>query len=514
MTISRRALLVAGIAAAGSLAARPSLGQSARADELRIAQPWEFRTLRLAEAGFSYARAGVTETLVSTAVDGRIRPGLAESWAVSDDGLAWRFRLRPAQFHDGTPLTAAAAKAALERLLPQSLYLKRVGIAAIEAEGADLTLKLARPFGPLLAYLVDNSAAILAPASFDAAGEIKTLIGTGPFRITALDLPRAMTLARHEGYWGEKAKLASVRYDAVANGDTRSNIAAANDADLVFNITAPSVARVAAGGMTIERVVIPRVHNLMLNCAKPQFAEVAVRQALNMAIDRQGIAASIMRNPALAATQYVPPTLPDWQVAGKEPYRLDVARANALLDAAGWTRGEGGIRSKGGVRFAGLLRTFPNRPELPVIATALQSQWKAVGFDLSISVSEWQAIYEGQKDGTLDLGLSSRNMVIVPDPISSIALDFTSDVPAPGGSGVTNWKHDGIRRDVAAYLGEADEGRRAALRRAIAGVIHDEVPIIPIVWYDQIVATHPRISGFVNDPLEQRYYLDRIAIKA
>jgi peptide/nickel transport system substrate-binding protein len=514
MTISRRSLLVAGLAAGGALAARPSFGQAAKADELRIVQPWEFRTLRLAEAGFTYARAGITETLVSTTVDGRTQPGLAQSWAVSEDGLAWRFRLRPAQFHDGTALTAAAAKAALERLLPQSLYLKRVGIAAIEAEGADLTLKLARPFGPLLAYLVDNSAAILAPASFDAAGEIKALIGTGPFRIAALDLPRAMTLARHDAYWGERAKVASVRYDAVANGDTRSNIAAANDADLVFNITAPSLARVAASGMKVERVVIPRVHNLMLNCARAQFADVAVRRALSMAVDRQGIAAGIMRNPALAATQYVPPTLPDWQIAGKEPYRLDLARANALLDAAGWTRGEGGIRAKGGVRFAGLLRTFPNRPELPVIATALQAQWKAVGFDLSISVGEWQAIYEGQKDGTLDLGLSSRNMVIVPDPISSIALDFTSDVPAPGASGITNWTHDGLRRDVAAYLGEADEGRRAALRRAIAGVIHDEVPIIPIVWYDQIVATHPRISGFVNDPLEQRYYLDRIAIKA
>lgn len=514
MTISRRALLVAGLATSGALATRPSLGQSAKPDELRIAQPWEFRTLRLAETGFTFARAGVTETLVSTAVDGRVQPGLAETWTVSDDGLGWRFRLRRAQFHDGTPLTAALAKASFERLLPQSLYLKRIGIDAIEAEGADLTLKLARPFGPLLAYLVDNSAAILAPASFDADGEIKALIGTGPFRIAALDLPRAMTLARHDAYWGAKAKVASVRYDAVANGDTRSNIAAANDADLVFNITAPSLARVAASGMKVERVVVPRVHNLMLNCARPQFAEVAVRQALSMAIDRHGIAAGIMRNPALAATQYVPPTLPDWQVVGKEPYRLDLAKANALLDAAGWARGEGGIRSKGGVRFAGLLRTFPNRPELPVIATALQAQWKAVGFDLSLSVGEWQGIYEGQKDGTLDLGLSSRNMVIVPDPISSIALDFTSDVPAPGASGTTNWTHDGLRHDVAAYLAEADEGRRAGLRRAIAGVIHDEVPIIPIVWYDQIVATHPRISGFVNDPLEVRYHLDKVAIGA
>lgn len=511
MHATRRAVLASGLAAA--LATRPAFAQSAGPRELRIVQPWEFRTLRLSEAGYTFSRAGVTETLVASEIDGRPVAGLAESWSTSDDGLVWRFRLRAATFHDGTPVTGAAVKASFERLLPQSLYLKRAGIVAIEADGADLLLRLDKPFGPLLSYLVDNSAAVLAPSSFDSAGEIVSVIGTGPFRIGEIALPRAMTLLRHDGYWGRKAEAATVRYDAVANGDTRSNIAAATDADLVFNITSPAVGRVAAAGMAVDRVIIPRVHNLMLNCAKPQFSDAPTRRALNMAIDRHGIAASIMRNPALAATQYMPPTLANWNSPALAAYRQDIAKANAMLDAAGWVRAADGFRRRNGVRFAGMLRTFANRPELLVIATAIQAQFKAVGFELAISVGEWQAIYEGQKDGTLDIGLSSRNLVIVPDPIGTIALDFTSDVPAPGGSGVTNWVHQGIRDKVAAYLGEPDEGRRAGLRQDIAGIIHDELPIIPIVWYDQIVAVNPRIGGFVNDPLEQRYFLERIGFR-
>lgn len=510
--IHRRALLSGALAGAATLTLRPGAAKAAGPAELRVAQPWEFKTLELGEAGFTFSRAGVTETLVASLPDGRIAPGLAQSWSVSDDGLQWRFRLRDAVFHDGTRLDAAAAKASFERLLPQSLYLKRAGIAAVQADGQDLVLKLDKPFGPLLSYLVDNSAALLAPSAFDAAGRVTALIGTGPFKIASAELPRSLSLVRHDSYWGEKARVAAVRYDAVTNGDTRTNIAIANDADVVFNLAAQGVARAASAGMRIERVIIPRTHILMLNCAKPQFAEAVLRRALSMALDRDGIAAGIMRNKALAATQYLPPTLAEWHFADLAPLRQDVAAANALLDGAGWARGADGIRAKGGVRFAGTVRTFPNRPELPVIATAMQAQLRAIGFDLAISVGEAQAIFEAQKDGSLELGLSSRNTVFVPDPIGSIALDYASDIVAPGSTGTTGWRHDGLRQEVARYLAEADDKRRATARRAIAGIIHEELPIIPLTWYDQIVAVHPRVSGFVTDPLEQRYFLDRVTI--
>lgn len=508
---SRRDLLAASLATAAGLAAPRAFGQAA-ATELRVVQPWEFKTLQPSESGFTWTRAGITETLVVFEPDGRIGAGLASSWSASEDGLVWRFRLREATFHDGTRMDAASVKHAFDRLLPQSLYLKRAGIAAIETDGAELVFKLEKPFSPFVSYLVDNSTVVLAPAAFDASGQVVAMIGTGPFRIDSFEAPRAMTLSRFEAYWGEKARVAKVRYDAVTNGDTRSNIAAAADADLVFNLTSPGVARATGAGMKVERIIIPRVHILMLNCAKPAFAEVATRQALSLALDRRGIASGIMRNPALAATQYLPPTVPDWHFPDLAPFRQDVAAANALLDAAGWVRGPDGTRAKDGSRFSGTVRTYANRPELPVIATAMQAQFKAIGFDLAISVGEWQAIYEGQKDGTLDLGLSSRNVVLVPDPIGSIALDYAGDTIAPGGAGTTGWRHDGLRQDVARYLTELDPGRRRELRRSIAGLVHAELPIIPVVWYDQIVATHPRIGGFVNDPLEQRYLLNRIAI--
>lgn len=510
--LSRRAALAGSTAATIAFAA--GVRAQSPAQTLRIVNPFEFRTLVPAETGFAFARCCVAEMLVLSEPDGSISPGVAESWQVAPDGLSWRFRIRAARFHDGTPVTADLVKASMEKVVPQSLYLQGVGIVGYEASGQDLTIRLARPFGPFLHYALDTSAPILAPASFDAAGNIVAIIGTGPYRIAKADLPRTLELAAFPDYWGPSPRVPFARYEGVTNGETRTNVALAGDADVVLNIPNQAVQRIAStGGMQVQRVTIPRTHHLMVNAALPQFSDVRARRALSMAIDRVGIATSVMRNPALAATQYVPSALPTWHSSELKPYAQDVAGANALLDAAGWTRGADGIRTKGGVRFAGTVRTFAARAELPVIATALQAQFRAIGFDLAVNVGEVAAVAQGQRDGTLELGLTSRNVAIVPDPISTLAVDFTRDQSA-GQGGATNWTNQQIRDDVAAYMTTADAGEQARLRRRIVQVIHDELPTIPIVWFEQIAAVNPRITGYVLDPFEQRIPLNRMALRA
>lgn len=513
MTITRRTVVGAGAAA---LLAMPALAQTRRAPVLRVAQPWEMRTLQPFETGSAYLRAGICETLTACEPDGRLSPAIAVRWSVSDDGLLWRFRIRSgARFHDGSPVTAETVRASIATLLPKSLYLKVASIESLGTDDTDLLVSLKRPFSPLPEFFVDFSVPILAPASFDASGEVSTLIGTGPFKIARLDLPRSIELARHETYWRGPAGVSNAVYEAVLNGETRANMALAGEADIVMNVSASSVSRIqASGAACIDRIINPRVHNLMVNVAKPQFADVRTRRALSLAIDRVGIAASIMRNPALAATQYIPPILADWHVPDLAPHVQDVAGANALLDAAGWPRGPEGVRRRDGVRFAGTLRTFANRPEMPVIAAALQAQFKAVGYDLTIQVGESQAIVEGQRDGTLDLGLSSRNVAFVPNPAGTLSADFASDTIVPGAAGAVNWRHEGIRRDLASLLAASDEAARAPLRRSVARVLHEELPVIPIVWYDQITTLAPRVNGFVNDPFELRWLTHQVRVAA
>jgi peptide/nickel transport system substrate-binding protein len=509
MTLLRRHLLLGAPALLPF--AKPARAQAGSDAPLRLVQPWDIRSLRMDDTGFHFMRAGITEALVRTTPAGAVEPGLAVSWSVEGGGTLWRFHLREGvRFHDGTLMTPQIVQASIERLLPRANYLGAARIRAVAAENGAVVFSLAAPFGPLPVFLADPSCPILAPSSFDAAGDVVRLVGTGPFRVTAMDLPRSLAAERNPSYWGAASVMPRLRYDGVNNAETRANIAAAGDADLVLNVPAPSIARVERGGMRVERAVIPRVHILMPNAAKPQFNTARLREALSLAIDRDAIASGIMRNPALAARHYLPSSLRAWVAPDLAQLRLDVARANALLDAEGWVRGQDGVRVREGARFAATVRTFANRPELPIIATALQQQFRAIGFSLDIRVGESTAITEGQRDGTLELGLSSRNTAILPDPITTLAADFTTDASPAGAVGQTNWRNEGIRRDVAAYLGEADAGRQQALRRSIVGTLQQELPVIPIVWFEQIVAVSRSIDGFVIDPFEMSHGVERI----
>lgn len=514
MPALRRSLLLAAPAVAVAAYALRTRAQAAGG--VRIVQPWDTRSFRPQDNGWALIRSGYAETLVTVGPDGSIVPHVAVRWAASPDGLAWRFQVRPGmRFHDGTPVTPETVKASYERVLPNTNYLKSTGITGIEADADSITFRLGARVDPFPAYLVDNTAPVLAPSAFDAQGAAVRPVGTGPFRVTGSDLPRAISLVRFDGYWGPRAAFESLLYDTVANGETRTNVALAGDADLVFNLSAASLPRFAGSNQVrIDRTIVPRVHILMLDCARPQFADVRLRRALNLAIDRGAIAGSIMRSPDLAATAYLPPVLREWTFADLPPHRHDPAAANALLDELGWRRGADGIRARDGVRFAGTVRTFANRPELPVIAAALQAMFRQVGFDMAITVGEFGAIMEDRRNGTLEMALSSRLLTNVPDPVAAIDVDFARDALPALASGATNWRNEPIRDAVRAYVSNSTAEEKVALRRRMVGILQEELPVIPIVWYDQIVAVASRVQDWLNDPFEERLHMEKIRLTA
>ncbi|MEZ5780075.1 MAG: ABC transporter substrate-binding protein [Rhizobiaceae bacterium] len=516
--LSRRTVLLgSGTLAALLTAPRWLEAQENAPSSIRAIQPWEFKSIQPAESGFVLNRASIAEGLTALEPDGRVVPCLSHSWTVSDDAREWRFVLRDGVvFHDGTPVTAEAAKASMDALLPQARRLSAVPIVSIAAEGNEVIFQLARPFGPLPAYLCDFAISVYAPAAFAADGKIASLISTGPFKVDSVDLPRRLTLLRHDAYWGERPSVDRAEFEAVANGETRTNMALAGDADVIMNIPIPSVARIESSGMMqVHEVINPRVHALYPDCGKPQFSDVRTRRALSLAIDRTAIARTIMRNAELAATQLFPPVMPDWHFDDLPRYDYNVAAAEALLDKAGWIKGADGIRSKDGVRFAGTIHTFPNRPEMPVIATALQAMFKTVGYDLAISVGEASAIVEAKQNGTLDIGFSSRHLAIVPDGIAVISSEFVvEDSRNQSDTGAMNWRNAEFDRLTDAYFAETNEEIRAASRHRLTEILQEDLPVIPIVWYSQIFAVSDGLDGFVNDPFEQRLYLERLSFKA
>ncbi|WNJ90891.1 ABC transporter substrate-binding protein [Bosea sp. 685] len=504
-----RRLLLAG--AFVPLAAMPSLAQQGE-PVLRVVAPWEYTSNDPADTGYILTRLGVAETLVQVEPEGQLVGGIAESWSVSEDKLSWRFKLRAGlSFHDGSPVTAQAVAASLKQsFIGESL--SAVPLDSVSLDGADVVIRTRTPFSVLPAFLCDYASIVLAPSAYGTEGKVIKIVATGPYKLTAIDGKTTLELDRFEGYARTKPAIARLRYTAVVNGDTRANIAIAGDADLVYTLSPTATPRInAAGQMKVESLTIPRIRALFFDSGLPQFSDVRVRRAIAMAVDRDGIAKAILRDPDSSASQLLPPIMTGWHRQGLPAIAHDPAAARKLLDEAGWIAAGDGIRVKDGVRLAAKLLTLVNRPELPVMASAIQAQLRGIGMDVAIEVGPGNSVPAAIKDGTMQFTLVSRTYVNVPEPIATIIPDFARERSVWG---TVRWDgRDQVKALADAYLASFDDARKDELRGQIIALLHDQMPVVPVSWTEHSVAVSGRIKNVAIDPYEMRYLVERMAWK-
>ncbi|MFK7854944.1 MAG: ABC transporter substrate-binding protein [Granulosicoccus sp.] len=500
--------LAMSLVATSLLASQPS--NAANKTHLNISSPWEIASYEPAVSGFAFYSLGVMETLVDATVEGVLIPGLATEWMMSEDGLSWRFNIREGvSFHDGSLLTAEVAAAALQIAFGNPGMLKKAPISTIDANQNDVVITLDKPFAALPALMTHNTTVISAPASFDKDGTHIAAIGTGAFVVDNFTPPQGLDVKRFDNYWGDKAKLETVSYLAAGRAETRALLAESGDADLVFTLDPSGFARLAeVDSVDTKATPIPRVVALKLNSGHAFLDDPRARRALSMAADRVGIATAITRFPEASATQLFPPALDQWHNENLPPLSQDIDGAKALLAELGWQAGDDGILVRDGERFSLLLRTFPDRPELPLMAAALQDQWLAIGVELEVSVSSYSEIPAGHQDGSLEVALYARNYGLTPDPIGAVLQDFGS---GGGDWGAMNWGNPAITKALEEIAATDDQAVRSENIAAVVKSIHDELPLIPIVWYQHTVSVAKGLEGYVIDPLERKFRLKDIA---
>jgi len=478
---------------------------------LRVVGPFEVHSLDPALAGGIFTRLEVAETLVDAGPDGVLRPGLASAWQASADGRTWTFDLRNgATFHDGTAVTADHVVAALNRArVQEGTPLATVPFSEVRAaDERRVEVVLESPFAPLPAVLAHTSAQVLAPASFAADGRVTQVVGSGPFRATDVTIPSEVELEAAQTWTGKAPEVDRVSYQTVGRAEGRTLLAESAQADLVFGLDPTSIARLKdRPGVEVTSVTLPRTILLKLNVGHPALSDVRVRRALSLALDRAGMASALLRDGEMAATQLFPPSLPEWHDDDLAPLEHDEARAETLLAEAGWQPGADGVRVRSEERLTLTLRTYPDRPELPVVATAVQAALKDVGIDVEVAVGNSSEISAGHEDGTLEMGLYARNFSLVPDPLVTLLEDFDANGAGFGPMGWTSATLDARLQDLAAGPTAA---QAEAARGEVARVLQDELPVVPVAWYRQSAVVSDRVEGTELDPLERSYGLSGV----
>ncbi|WP_353952064.1 ABC transporter substrate-binding protein [Knoellia sp. S7-12] len=484
-------------------------GASDRARTIaRVVGPFEIHSLEPTASNGLFTRLEVADTVVSSDVEGTLAPGLATTWQPSADKLTWTFDLVDgARFHDGTPVDAPAVAASLTKTAADAASpLAGAPIAKIAAVGETLNISLSTPDPTLPALLTHYSAGILAPSSYDGAGRVTKVVGSGPFEVTELELPSSITTRRFTGYRGDQPTIEGVEFSVVGRAETRAVMAASGQADVVFGLEPAGRQRVdAADGVSMASALQPRTVLLKVNGAHPALKDVRVRRALSLMLDRDRIAEAVLREKDLAATQIFPPALATWNQPDLEPLTHDVDRARDLLTEAGYRpSADGKTLERDGKPLRLTLTTYPDRPELPPLATAIQEAARAIGITIDVAVGNSSEIPAKHADGTLELALLTKHFALVSDPFVSIAETF-----AAGGAewGVMNWQDPALTTSLATVAQQPTGPAADAARHEVASVIQEQLPVVPVAWYRLNAAVSDRLGGFVIDPIEHSWRL-------
>lgn len=322
----------------------------------------------------------IFENLVDTdPATGGPKPWLATEWKVSDDKLTWTFKLKSGvKFSDGTPLTAAVAKASLERLMSDKLAAANKtllgSVTSIEAPSdTELKITTKEPFAPLIENLAHPGAAIV-PTNFDPAKPI----GSGPYMVKERQKDVQLVLVKNPTYAGPAPTWEQITYKPVPEGASRVVSLESGDGMIVKNIPPESVADLQKNSK-VEVLVKPSTFQISfeINMRKKPFDDPRVRRALNMAVDKEALVKNLLRGMGSVPEGPVPNGA-QWPLKLK-PYAYDPEGAKKLLADAG-------VKPGTPIEIWSSQGRYVKEKEM---AEAVSAYLQAVGFKPEIKMMDW-----------------------------------------------------------------------------------------------------------------------------
>jgi peptide/nickel transport system substrate-binding protein len=379
-----------------------------RGGTLRVAAARDNGTLDaqiLADTNTKWLGRLTTDCLVYLDDKGGITPWLAKSWEISPDGRTYTFHLRDGvSFSDGTPLDAEAVRVNFARIHDPKTHAAMTTayispyVSGEVRERLTFVAHLSAPYAPFLNVLAQAWFGLLSPRQIEQHSEtIATApIGSGPFVVTSYVRQQGVTLKRRAGYdWappftGKRgpALLDGIDIRIIPEPLARYAALASGEVDMIMDAPPQNIAALRADPAFVVRNRINLgnpVRGITFNVERSPFDDVRVRRAFALSLDRDAIAKLIGFGEFAPTANFLSASTPYRDAAAGRLLAPDMAAANHLLDAAGWTaRGPDGIRTKNGKRLeAQVLSTDSN--QLGQTVVAIQAQVRHIGFDLQIA---------------------------------------------------------------------------------------------------------------------------------
>lgn len=439
----------------------------------------------------------------------------AETWDVQNNQI-YTFHLRKGtRFQNGREVTAQDFKYSFERLLDPKTAAHaawilesvrgaqdRLSGKAKETEGIkvidDYTLQitLVKPYNGFLFRLTHPGASVVDRQTVAAAGERfaaigakpEEVVGSGPFKLVQWQPKSSIRLVRNNEYFGRKAYLEGIEFKIIADETTTLNEFRAGNLDLTDRIPPgqKSLVEQEFAGQSVT-ANIWGMEFYGFNLAKPPFKDnVKLRQALNYAIDREGIIKAVLEGKGIPAKTVLPPAVPEHDGA-LQGYSYDPAKAAGLLAQAGYPGGQG---------LPELEISYNIRETNQKIAEAVQAQWKQIGFKTKLK----------------PLPLPDFQKEVVQGNFTIFKLGWAADYPEP--DSILNPLFSSTPGNLMSYANPevdtlldkaqaASEQDRIALYREAERKITDDAPVVWLFHPEKFYLKGQKVQGFETNLMGQ-----------
>jgi peptide/nickel transport system substrate-binding protein len=468
----------------------------------------------------------VCEPLVWEPEPGRFVPGLAEKWDISPDAKVYTFNLKKGvKFHDGTPFNGAAVKFTLDRIVDPTTKAgqshDQLGPYDHTEIVDDFTVKVVmkQPYAPLLTNM-NGYLGIVSPTAVQKMGAAEFArhpVGTGPFMFKEWVPKDHVTLVKNPEYnWGSSffkhtgpAYLDEVTYKIIPEPSVRTGTLKTGETHIIDELDPLEYATLSKDpkfGM-INKGQPGSGWILLLNTtSKGAITDPVVRQAMEYAVDREGVNKSVFQGlNKVAWSPLMRPTFA-YDPSTEQIYTFDPDKARRLLGDAGWQPGADGVRTKAGQK---LEIAFPiiSRPRDKAMAESVQASLRDVGIDLKVDPLERAAAREAYNQNRYDV---SFMWFSYGDPDVLRTIFHSDNVQAFNRARYQVPEVDKMLEEAA---GLTDLTKRADIYKQIQQRVLKDTAVIPLV--DTVVynAKRAEVQGEVLDALASYVWIYDVQIK-
>ena len=446
----------------------------------------------------------IFDQLVRTGVDGKsVEPGLAERWTISEDGTEYTFYLRTAKFSNGNNVTSEDVVFSMQRAGGEesrwaSFFKPFKTVEAIDERTVKITLH--KPFTPMLSTLGLFSASIVPKDVVEKEGKNfgNNPVGSGPFVLEKWSRGDKIILTKNPYYWQKgKPYVDRVELFIIPEDNSRMLKIQAGEVDVAASVPFNMIESLKKmKDIEIDVADVLRSDFVLMNTTKKPFDDVRVRQALNYAVDKEGIVKTILFGMGKVAISSLP--IMKYYNHDIEPYPYDLEKAKQLLNEAGYPEG-----------FSAGLIAMSGDPVAKQAAVVIQDSFRKIGVELKISTFEGGTHWETTKSGNYDLAISyCTSDTIDPDQI----VGFTMLTPGRADSYHTRFKDERINELFKKGRITPDGPEREKMYKEIQERHFDGAPYIFLYHIPAVYAYRSHVKNFKVIPTAN-YRLEEVQLK-